>query len=476
MGCMAMIGIAFSSCSNHDLYDEGAVNEKATEQKSEQFASNFIKKYGPIDPNQTWDFTSSTPTFSLPSTGASTRGITRAVSTTKGNMLINQEVIQYFLDNLPKGKNNDSKGTPFTMVTNGNPFTVVPVFQGCASYYWQLWMHIEDSGDILIWSKGDDDFKFRKVGTTDWSKPGTSKDGMNRNMGALEVSAPTYTYNNIAEGKAMYFYLKVWKTYSNLTGYEVYERYQTEPNVKAFKPVISSSLDSWMIDLENATKPTNLPAGNTVTIIGCEDAISGSDKDFEDLVFMVYGNPVPPTKRIEVVEKSTTKRYMIEDLGDTGDFDYNDIVVDVSDRVKVTYIYPNQTATEPTETKTETLPQQAIVRAVGGMLDFTLTIGNKSWTKSSKFNKEDMLNTGYQGETIDKNAELDKFEVSGWNSASNNVSVTVEDRGENDKDKVYTIPFPKAGEAPKIIAVDASLDWMTEKKGVPAKWFKESAD
>lgn len=477
MELMTVMGFAFTSCSNHDLYDQDAVNEKITGQKTEQFESKFIAKYGPIDPNQTWDFTSMMPTYSLPSTGASTRGITRAVSMTKDNMLIDQDVIQYLLDNLPKGNNNTTKGRPFTMVTTGNAFTIVPVFQGCASYYWELWMNV-DGSDYLIWSKGSDDFKFRKAGTTDWSEPGTGKDGMKREYGALEVSAPTYTYNGIDAGKNMYFYLKTWKHKSTLTGYEVYQKYQDEPNVNAYKPVTSSSLDSWMIDLQDATKPTNLPTGNTVTIIGCEDETgSGTDSDFEDLVFMVYGNPVPPTKRIKEVIESKTKRYMLEDLGgsDISDFDYNDIVVDVSDRKKITYIYDSQEATEPSSTQEEAMPQHAIVRAVGGTLDFTLTIGTTTWTKSKCTNindVKDMLNTGIDG-PIQYDRVLDEFDVSGWDSKGNNVSVSVEGRGENEDNKVYTIKFPKEGDAPKIIAVDPSIKWMKERNSVPSNWFKQ---
>ena len=240
MGCMAVMGLAFTSCSNHDLYDKEAVSQKVTEEKTEMYESKFIKKYGEIDPNQTWDFTTTIPTYSLPSTASSTRALTRSsdsFSSSKGTMLIDKDVIQYVLDNLPKGKNNDSKGTPFTMQTTGNAFTIVPIFQGCASYYWELWMHVDGVvDDQRIWSKGGDDFKFRKAGTSEWSEPGTGKDGMKRELGELEVFAPTYTFNNISAGKAMYFYLKVWKTYGSLTGYEVYQKYQDEPNNKNYKP------------------------------------------------------------------------------------------------------------------------------------------------------------------------------------------------------------------------------------------------
>ena len=467
MGCMALIGFAFTSCSHDDLYDSDA----ATKQLETEYETNFIKKYGAIDPNQTWDFTSLTPTLSLPSSESSARAITRGDNTdsfnrTKDHMMIDKDVLQYVLDNLPKGNDNTPKGREFTMVSTGNSFTIAPVFQGCASYYWQLWMNVNGVGDELIWSKGDD-FKFRKPGTTDWSEPGTGKDGMKRDFGALEVYAPTFTYNNISAGKDMYFYLKVWKTTSTIKdGYEVFLKFQEEPNVNEYKPCITSSLNKKMIDLQDATKPKNLPEGNDVTIIGCEDM---NDNDFEDLVFMIYGNPVPPTKRVEEVIESTTKRYMMEDLGESDDFDFNDVVVDVSKRKKITYYYPSLEATQWSRKEEVNLPDEAIVRAVGGTLNFTLKIGDTEWIKKDHFTPTQMLNTGWKGGTIQKGAELDKFEVSGWNIDKNNVSVTVEGRG-NDEG-VKTIQFPKKGEAPKIIAVDPSTSWMDERTEVPDSWF-----
>jgi hypothetical protein len=470
LGCLAMMGFAFMSCSE-DVYD----NQAASKQLEAEYAANFVKKYGAIDPNQTWDFATMEPSFSLPSSGSSAR-TTRGENTgsyarTTGTMFIDKDVLDYVLKNLPKGNDNTPKGRSFNMKTTGNSFTIVPIFQGCASYYWELWMTVEGLGDEKIWAKGDN-FKFRKAGTTDWSEPGTGKEGMKREYGTLEVEAPTFTYTNTSEGSDMSFYLKVWKTVDDLTGYDVYLKNLEHPTEKKYQPKQSSSLDNWMIDLQDATKPTNLPAGNEVTIIGCEDEItSGSDKDFEDLVFMVYGSPVPPTKRVEEVILSTTKRYMMEDLGDTDDFDFNDVVVDVSNRKKIQYIYNSLEATEWSDRKEEDLPQEAIVRAAGGTLNFTLTIGDLTWTKKDHLTPTQMLNTGWNGETINKDAELDKFEVSGWDPDANNVSVSVETRGNSGE--VQTVVFPKAGEAPKIIAVDPTTSWMKERNEVPKTWFSE---
>ena len=189
---------------------------------------------------------------------------------------------------------------------------------------------------------------------------------------------------------------------------------------------------------------------------------------------MVYGNPVPPTKRVEEEIISYTKRYMMEDLGDTDDFDFNDVVVDVSNRKKITYYYDSADATEWYDFKEEDLPQQAIVRAAGGTINFTLTIGSTTWTKNGPYAATSMLNTGWNGGTINKYGALATFEVSNWEPESNNVSVSVPKKGEigGESGAVQVIRFPKKGKAPKMIAVDPSVEWMSERSGIPDTWFE----
>lgn len=73
-------------------------------------------------------------------------------------------------------------------------------------------------------------------------------------------------------------------------------------------------------------------------IVGCEDANgSGSDHDVNDVVFLIVGYPNVPTvvPTTEVIKK----RYMCEDLGATDDFDFNDIVVDVTQTMEYALEY-----------------------------------------------------------------------------------------------------------------------------------------
>ena len=457
-GCFAAIGIGLMSCSKADVFDSNAANELKKEQQERDYTSNFVKKYGAVE-GKSWDFSSMRATYSLPSSKAAGTRAASELSVTggkNGDMTIEKSVIDEIRTKLKAGTDNTVKGSPFYMVTQETSFTIVPIFQGQAGYYWQLGVNIGGTEKIL-WSKGD--MKYRESATsTTWSTPGDK--GVPAN--AYEVKAPKFTYTATKDVQ-MYFFLKVW---TNGTG-------------KGTSNYRLTSLDHMMLAMDCIKKPAGVPADNDVTIIGCEDnpSATGSDKDFEDLVFMMYGKPAPPVKHVDEVEVTEAKRYMMEDLGADYDFDFNDVVVDVSNTYmkKVYYHYDNRHALvfDREEEIAGTRKQEAIIRAAGGTLDFTLQIGTKTWTKKGKFTITDMLNTGWNNTEIDYNGVLDRIIIddNSWNPDANNISVTVQGRGEDQG--VKTITFPKEGAAPMIIAVDPTNEWMKECVSVPTDWFTE---
>jgi hypothetical protein len=158
---------------------------------------------------------------------------------------------------------------------------------------------------------------------------------------------------------------------------------------------------------------------------------------------------------------------LIEDLGAIGDFDFNDVVVDVEENTVITHSVTYENGVLKTDEIVSETPEKAkaVIRAMGGKIDFELVIGNTVWSKSGAgFDFETMYNT--EG-TIDHNKVLAEFEVEGWSPSANNVSIRV-----NGKDgKVFTISFPKEGTAPMIIAVDPTQHWMYERQSVPSSWF-----
>ena len=451
-GCFAAIGVGLMSCSKADVFDSNAANELKKEQQERDYTSDFVKKYGAIE-GKSWDLATLATSYTLESSNrALTRDGVYNADAVEGEMLVEKATIDWMSTNMKAGANNVAKGKPFYLQVPDNSFTIVPIFQGTASYYWQLWMHVDGiEQDKLIWSKGEIQY-ITSQGSTEWKSPGTGKTGMNS---AFQIKAPTYEFKNLPKNANMYFYLKVWNSYADYKNQSINPRKLT-------------SLNQMMLALINCQVPSNVPAGNEVSIIGCEDNVNG-DFDYEDLVFMMYGNPAPPIKHVDEVIKGTPKRYMMEDLGEEKpDFDFNDVVVDViSGRAKWKREYEileNGGWNLINETKIEDLPDIAVVRAAGGILDFTLTIGNTTWTKSAKFpNYQQMLNTGRDGE-IDYEKELDTFKVEGWNPTANNISVTVEGKA---------ITFPETGKAPMVISVDPTTNWMFERTPAPESWFKD---
>ena len=442
------------SCSKTDMFDSNAANEQKKELQEKSYAELFVNNYGSTE-GKSWDLATLATSYTLES---SNRALTRDgeynANATVGEMLIEKATIDWMSTNMKAGANNVAKGKPFYLQVPNNSFTIVPIFQGTASYYWQLWMYVDGVGDKLIWSKGDIKY-ITSDGSTDWKSPGTGGTGMNS---AFQIKAPTYEFKNLPKNANMYFYLKVWNSYTD------YEN-------QSINPRKLTSLNQMMLALINCQVPSNVPAGNEVSIIGCEDNVNG-DFDYEDLVFMMYGNPAPPIKHVDEVIVGTPKRFMMEDLGEEKpDFDFNDVVVDViSGRAKVKREYEileNGGWKLIKETTIENLPDIAVIRAAGGILDFTLKIGDTTWRKKVKFpNYQQMLNTGRDGE-INYEKELDTFKVEGWNPDNNNISVTVEG---NPND----IIFPKEGDAPMIIAVDPTTDWMVERTPAPKDWFTKT--
>ena len=172
----------------------------------------------------------------------------------------------------------------------------------------------------------------------------------------------------------------------------------------------------------------------------------GPNGSYSDLIFMVQSiDPVKPV----------AKRYFIEDLGSKKDFDFNDIVVDVYQAIDGS--------------------QKAIIRAMGGTIDFTLKIGNTEWTKSV-----DGVKAGYQVETMynTENPQWDdnlaEFPVSGWDPSTNNITVTA-NSVVNDG-VILSIPFPRVGDVPMILAFDTWVDWMKEKVSLPKDWWTPATE
>ena len=242
-GCFAAIGVGLMSCSKADVFDSNAANELKKEQLEKDYTSNFVKKYGAIE-GKSWDLATLATSYTLESSNrALTRDGVYNADAVEGEMLVEKATIDWMSTNMKAGANNVAKGKPFYLQVPNNSFTIVPIFQGTASYYWQLWMYVDGVGDKLIWSKGDIKY-ITSDGSTDWKSPGTGGTGMNS---AFQIKAPTYEFKNLPKNANMYFYLKVWNSYTD------YEN-------QSINPRKLTSLNQMMLALINCQVPSNVPA------------------------------------------------------------------------------------------------------------------------------------------------------------------------------------------------------------------------
>ena len=436
---------AFMSCSK----DIEAFNASAIEEKQKNdYASSFVAKYGPIDSNQSWDFT--TGERRLATRGATTISTTimengiswgdpSKIEVTQGETSWLKSFIQVSSENVTEKNgallNAMVKALPEGQRQNGKPVVLVAPSSG-------FWIYPLFSGGLLTYD--------------------------------LKVKVGDQAYIEAPVGTAIEVYIDNIYCYTKAAG-NAYE--------KAFpSPAGTTNGRAIYVDIDEGIRPeiegVTLKENAVIKYIGIEDISAGAplpgDNDFNDLVLAVIGNPDVPQEKIITenkyeVKTCVPKRYMIEDLGSIGDFDFNDIVVDVEDYTVETHkvTYENGVIKTDVVESTKSDPTKAIIRALGGTIDFELQIGDTKWKKSeSDYVVTTMYNT--QG-TIDYDKVLAEFEVSGWVASDNNISVTVTEKSGH----VFNITFPKEGTAPMIIAVDPTQKWMGERVSVPADWFTE---
>ena len=388
VGALAVFSLA--SCSKNDVFDaqQAAANEIA--QKKSTFENNFVAKYGQVAPTQSWDF--STNQQRLGTRAGETEIVTKTVEGLNfdvkykvvivngyrtletghyNNYLDNRSINnnQNLLNNVSNKLKDGAKHTDVqkaVLVAPSNSFTIYPIsVQGMWTH--DLYVKVGNNDPVKVYSKTwtDDSRPYVNGDPLTYSNASyynqTYKVETSVSMPGLYVEAPIGTpieiyLDNVKEGE------KSQPTVGTSTGHAIY------------------------VDGKGAV-PDGIEVRNDAVIkyVGIEDnTTETTDLDYNDVVLAIVGNPaVPEEIKIENnkynVTTSVTKRYMMEDLGSTDDFDFNDVVVDVTETTvythKVTIVNGVKTSDVIDENKT-TKSQKAVVRHLGGIYPFVLTIGN----------------------------------------------------------------------------------------------------
>ena len=432
-----MLGI--TSCSKTDVYDEKQqeANKAAEEQVKQEkvvdeYEKNFVDTYGEIDPNQSWDFSTGDEYFSLPSSArAATRGDLEDRYLTKSQEYyeIEDATLSKMNEVFKEKTNNYNTGKQFAMTVPENDFTIMPIFMGESGGNFKLYMHVDGIGEIEVWSKWEG---IQVKGTNSSGKKFTTWTDLKSFDSGKNCLNAASGYNTAGQSLG--------------------------------------SVNDYMREYQfgaNDVTPSTLPGVQNpeIKIIGCEDAVTNSDKDYNDVVFMLYGDPyVPESFEVEDLEKTVKKRYFVEDLGTSDDTDFNDIVVDVVS----TYTYRKTTSETGIVTfSDETIKsRKAEIRALGGTLDFELNIGGKTWKKSADFDSSVMYNT----KEPDYTEVLHSFDLPlEYDPATNDISVIVYQKDSNMPSA--KVNFPKNGTIPMIIAANAFEKWSVEREAFNWKKF-----
>lgn len=485
------MGFAFVACSHEgELYNENAVIEDLTN----QYKENFEKKYGKIDPNQSWDFSTNDVVYFTGSPEAKTRKPGDELKKPEAKDVVSNimgkndwyelpDATLGLMDNVfGEGRDNTHHfmdNTFFELQVPENDFYIMPIFMGESGGEFQLFVSVYLGQDIndkpvyadyKLWNKWENlQYKLDK-NARDWSK--LDKDNNNgghntENAKAIRTKAIKVSVAKLPKGHKMHFYLKITKEAS---GYN-----KKDDVLGCLNGFIKEyPFNAGEVDLNNLPGiDKNSTDAVQCKFFGCEDAsTSKSDKDFNDVVFLCYGQPhVPQSTKITNYYQYKQKRYLMEDLGETNDRDFNDVVVDVVE----TYTAKVETYQDgtplsgyenPNYVKTGT---KAYIRALGGTLDFELKIGTTTWRKSEEVKEWDWTSME-NGNTINPDYDapaLFAFDVNGYNRNDNNVSLKV-----YQKDGVAVqgqVNFPATGTVPMMMATNTDFKWSKERGEVDFK-------
>lgn len=490
---------SFSSCHDEEVEN---VSELAYRHAYED---NFVKQYGEINPNQTWDFSSYAKRYNL--NGALTRATMddsyKSIAS-DGYYHIPSEITDYITTNFVERVDNASKTQAFTLMADkACKFEVAYVYQGRSEPDFDLYYAIYNLTDhsltkTKLFSKGDvyvsnNDTDYNLLGTT-WVN-GDAPSTMDYDYAKTETELIEVPANSF-----VYFYIKITDTSTRSNGIQDNRQFGwigdelasiDNPHTIGLVPIdtpanikeIDSSYEAYLLAIDDFC-------------VTCQKAgivtDSGQDfQDFNDVMFLIAGNvPEPSTVEPGVIKTIIAKRYMIEDLY-AYDYDFNDIVVDATQITTTPYTFVHPTTSNPNgqfviDSEKIEVKQSAMMKHLCGTLPFQITVGGTSFNKVTdptdqtqtlkQLDGETTANTLTPAGSAGGNWEPDYgIDITDWDPETNNITAAIMANKFNYSQSVlwndgwtdvWTSEFPKAGGVPYIIAVDTNVEWMGEKNSI----------
>lgn len=538
LGGLAASLMLFSGCQDEEF---GYTKEDIKMQTS------FEKHFGELKPDQIWDFSSYNLNRLGLEGGFNNVGKTRIAyngvdDTPKMDASyaltypqfykVPTELRQWIDKNLREEVYNKKRGTTnFTLkMPTDRDIVIIPIYQGQAGLNFNLCIKSEEKDESeqplfptgYIWEKSAG-IEWAEPGTEDWHGFGGDKSFYAHTVGREVHANPIRIKHDEVQGQFS-LYLDILNLDNAWDGASGLPFSQTFSDQKH-----ASSLDGQMVAVSLSNSPEtfqavsdalraafddpNNPTDGKYTfdnfmLVGVEDSnlkrniagpedprLVGTDWDMNDMIFLVVG--IKPNDIVYTKDEVIKKRYMIEDLGigfgSYYDYDFNDIVIDVTQR--------KHTDENGVTTTTQTLS----LKHLCGTIPWRVQVGDyispilpgrnnhtAEWGYDPETGTEDALNTPY-AEWIGHNGDqevrgiINEIEITGWDPDANNITMTAwpaaagedVDQGasdwstsqkENYLKEVDGIKysFPENGTYPFIIACDQSQMWYPEHKTIPA--------
>lgn len=488
-----------SSCRDQN-YDWNAAKK---DQRVEQYEESFKSIFGDIDPQQSWDF--STCGNESATRASVVENTTRTDASTseleKGNGTQDAypaDLGSATVHNLTDTKNNSSKGKSYRLFSSGK-FKFSPYFHGACTKYNFCVEAVDPITGQTVKKYAMNQNTIAASMSNNYNTKGWSNDAMETSD--VNGSGTRGFIVDFPVGMEIKLYLE------NPDGAKGKSLMLTDNNIYKHIP----SLYTEVIMLDQATKNDG-----------------SGDNDYNDLCVLISvdeDNMTPPVITTTEDFASTSKRYMVEDLGSTStsDLDFNDIVVDFS---KTTYKKVVITSDKKTISETTEKALTVVVRALGGTLDFqlllvdngtetpifqkstagTTTLSDYNWDLNgfNSLNVKTMYCTGdssdplrYECKEIEASTKfVAMYSVKGeladmWDPAQNNIRVRMIERNQTGSIGLdtttspittYDVNFPNTGEVPAMVAFSTSKIWRLERDGLQdyeriggsGNWFTNS--
>lgn len=424
----AIVAMAMTSCEDmgeKDLYDPSKLGEVL----QEEYNQAFSKEFGEIPADQSWDFYAQV--FQDKATKGTRAGGDVVVTPTSQPTDLDFSVWQTMLK---KETDNREIGTrDFSLVSNG-PFKVYAVwfagyFEAYSQYKFELGVYVDGQRHKIFNGCGKD-----------------------RSDPVYQLNPEMAAEVDIPRGKSFQFYLRYEQLQHEYVAFSGPGESSSAP-IAPYAPVYSyGNASLWYSDMVTADKQ--------MMVIGFEDKMRMDWKplgketpDCNDVILYIEGSPNLPM--------TEAKRFMCEDLGTIGDFDFNDVVFDIrpfgSNKAEV------------------------ILQAAGGTFPINLYVaGNDLGEVHELLGVEvgTMVNTGMATAEPYKTITPvpDDFDLTMFNDVK--LLVT------NSDASTYWINYSGTGQAPSFIATPIDTKWAKEKinikKGYPlffsANWYQTPID